>query len=95
MTDLTPDGHQARADLDRHTVRTLVGLEPADDTDAVTLAAIRERTGPRELSSRVSAMLRRQLEQDNLAALVDELTHERGRPLDLELVERFRREMAE
>jgi uncharacterized protein (DUF885 family) len=45
MTDLSPDGHQARADLDRHTLRTLADLGPRDDTDAVTLAAMRERLG--------------------------------------------------
>jgi hypothetical protein len=62
--------------------------------DSDVISAIREQTGPRELSARVSDMLRRQLELDNLGTLVDELTAKRGRPLDLELVAQYREEMA-
>ncbi|GAB2457307.1 DUF885 domain-containing protein [Xylanimonas ulmi] len=45
MTDLSPAGHDAQADLDRATLRSLETLEPADDVDRVTLAAMRERLG--------------------------------------------------
>jgi uncharacterized protein (DUF885 family) len=45
MTDLSPAGHEARANLDRATLRELDGLEPMDDVDRVTLAAMRERLG--------------------------------------------------
>ncbi|MCL1868784.1 MAG: DUF885 domain-containing protein [Promicromonosporaceae bacterium] len=45
MTDLSPAGHEARADLDRATLAQLDGLTPADDVDRVTLAAMRERLG--------------------------------------------------
>ena len=62
------------------------------DSDVIT--AIRERTKPRELSARVSDMLRRQLELDNLGLLVDELVARRGRPVDPDLVARYREEMA-
>jgi len=63
--------------------------------DADVLAAIRETVEPRGLSARVSDMLRRQLEQDNLGVLVDELTQKRGRPLNVDLVAKFRAEMAQ
>jgi|GEM_PF-7063024 len=62
------------------------------DSDVIT--AIREQTKPRELSARVSDMLRRQLELENLGLLVDELAAKRGRPVDPELVARYREEMA-
>ncbi len=45
MTDLSPAGHDARAELDRATLRALSELTPADDVDVVTLAAMRERLG--------------------------------------------------
>jgi uncharacterized protein (DUF885 family) len=45
MTDLSPEGHAARADADRATLRELDGLAAADDVDRVTLAAMRERLG--------------------------------------------------
>jgi uncharacterized protein (DUF885 family) len=45
MTDLSPAGHDARAELDRVTLRELDGIVPADDVDRVTLAAMRERLG--------------------------------------------------
>ncbi|PZR55118.1 DUF885 domain-containing protein [Xylanimonas oleitrophica] len=45
MTDLSPAGREAQADLDRATLRELGALEPADDVDRVTLAAMRERLG--------------------------------------------------
>ncbi|WP_425954694.1 DUF885 domain-containing protein [Xylanimonas sp. McL0601] len=45
MTDLSPSGHDARAELDRTTLRSLEGLDPVDDVDRVTLAAMRERLG--------------------------------------------------
>ncbi|MBD5787079.1 DUF885 domain-containing protein [Cellulosimicrobium terreum] len=45
MTDLSPAGHEARAEADRTVLRELEGLEPVDDVDRVTLAAMRERVG--------------------------------------------------
>ncbi|MBD8078068.1 DUF885 family protein [Cellulosimicrobium arenosum] len=45
MTDLSPAGHEARAEADRAVLRALDGLEPVDDVDRVTLAAMRERVG--------------------------------------------------
>jgi hypothetical protein len=62
--------------------------------DSDVISAIREQAGPRELSARVSDMLRRQLELDNLGVLVDELAAKRGRAVDLELVAKYREEMA-
>ena len=50
MPDLSPDGHAARAELDRATLRALADAEGAADTDAtdeITLAAMRERLGLR------------------------------------------------
>jgi uncharacterized protein (DUF885 family) len=45
VTDLSPAGHEARAEADRAVLRELDGLEPVDDVDRVTLAAMRERVG--------------------------------------------------
>lgn len=45
VTDLSPAGHEARADAARATLRDLDGRTPADEVDAVTLAAMRERLG--------------------------------------------------
>ncbi|PFG42535.1 uncharacterized protein (DUF885 family) [Isoptericola jiangsuensis] len=50
LPDLSPAGHDARADLDRALLRRLDELEaagetPVDDVDRVTLAALRERVG--------------------------------------------------
>lgn len=45
MTDLSPAGHAARADLARATLRELDGLTPTDEVDSMTLAAMRERLG--------------------------------------------------
>ena len=45
MPDLSPDGHAARADLLRRTLARLDTAEPADETDRVTIAAMRERLG--------------------------------------------------
>lgn len=45
MTDFSPDGHAARADLARAALRELAGLTPADPVDAVTVAAMNERLG--------------------------------------------------
>jgi uncharacterized protein (DUF885 family) len=43
MTDLSPDGHAERAELDRRTLAELGGAVPADDVDAVTKAALEDR----------------------------------------------------
>jgi uncharacterized protein (DUF885 family) len=45
MSDLSPAGHEALAENDRAVLRELDGLEPADDVDRVTVAAMRERVG--------------------------------------------------
>ncbi|MHA7281067.1 DUF885 domain-containing protein [Arthrobacter sp. MDT2-2] len=43
--DYSPAGIDALADAARNTLRLLDGLQPADDTDAVTVDAMRERLG--------------------------------------------------
>lgn len=45
---------------------------------AGTVEAVRSRVGKRGFSSYVEAALRRQIEQDNLAELVDEYTSTEG-----------------
>lgn len=45
VTDLSPAGHQARADAARATLRALDAESPVDAVDEVTLAAMRERLG--------------------------------------------------
>ena len=45
MTDFSPVGLAARAELTRSTLRSLDGLSAADDVDELTLAAMRERLG--------------------------------------------------
>lgn len=45
MTDLSPAGHAARADAARALLAALSSQQPTDETDRVTLAAMRERVG--------------------------------------------------
>ena len=45
LTDYSPDGVHARAEAARTTLRELDTVTPADDVDAVTVAAMRERLG--------------------------------------------------
>jgi len=45
LDDFSPDGLQARADLAHETLRALAQATPADDVDAVTIAAMTERLG--------------------------------------------------
>ncbi len=45
LDDLSPDGYAERAELARRTLARLEGLDPVDDVDRVTLAALRERLG--------------------------------------------------
>lgn len=45
LPDLSPAGHAARAAAAHDALAQLAGLEPADDVDVVTLAAMRERLG--------------------------------------------------
>ncbi|AQA05750.1 hypothetical protein BVC93_29065 [Mycobacterium sp. MS1601] len=43
LTDYSPDGVAARADAARAALSELAGVDPVDDTDRVTIAAMRER----------------------------------------------------
>ncbi|WP_102141092.1 DUF885 domain-containing protein [Mycobacterium hubeiense] len=45
ITDYSPDGVAARAELARSALRELDGVAPVDDVDVVTVAAMRERLG--------------------------------------------------
>lgn len=45
ITDYSPEGVAARADAAREALRELAGVDPADDVDEVTIAAMRERLG--------------------------------------------------
>ncbi|HSF98592.1 MAG TPA: DUF885 domain-containing protein [Ornithinibacter sp.] len=45
LDDLSPDGFARHADLARDTLSRLEGVEPVDDVDRVTMAALRERLG--------------------------------------------------
>ncbi|MEV0669986.1 DUF885 domain-containing protein [Mycobacterium sp. NPDC050441] len=45
VTDYSPQGVAARAEAARATLRELDGVEPADEVDVVTVAALRERLG--------------------------------------------------
>ena len=45
LTDYSPEGHAARREVGLRTLRALDGVEPADDVDRVTIAALRERLG--------------------------------------------------
>jgi uncharacterized protein (DUF885 family) len=45
MTDMSPQGYAALADLDRRTLARLAGIEPHDERERVALEAMRERLG--------------------------------------------------
>ncbi|WP_333810915.1 DUF885 domain-containing protein [Timonella senegalensis] len=45
VTDLSPAGLSARAELDRATLSALDSVDPTDEIDAVSIAAMRERLG--------------------------------------------------
>ena len=45
IDDLSPEGYAHTADLARETLRRLDAVEPVDDVDEVTVAAMRERLG--------------------------------------------------
>ena len=45
VTDLSPAGHDERAEVNRGVLRELDALTPRDDVDVVTVAAMRERLG--------------------------------------------------
>lgn len=45
LDDLSPDGYAHRARIARYTLARLDEVEPLDDVDAVTVAALRERLG--------------------------------------------------
>ena len=58
--------------------------------DKALLAAARELVGRRGLSRYVNRALRRQLQRDRLAGLLDELEQETG-PIDSQVMEEVRR----
>jgi uncharacterized protein (DUF885 family) len=70
MTDFSPAGHRAQADAARAVLAELDAASPQDDTDAVTLAAMRERIGL-ELELHEADELLGQL--NNIASPVQEL----------------------
>jgi uncharacterized protein (DUF885 family) len=45
LTDYSPDGHAARREVGRRTLRQLDDVQAVDDVDRVTIAAMRERLG--------------------------------------------------
>ncbi len=45
LTDLSPDGYAALADLDRRTLAELASIEPADERERVAKEAMQERVG--------------------------------------------------
>ena len=45
LDDYSPEGLEAISGLDRETLAALKGLEPVDEVDSVTVAAMRERLG--------------------------------------------------
>src|ERR671937_729301 len=45
LTDYSPDGHRARADLARRCLTETAATEPADDTERVAKAVFLERVG--------------------------------------------------
>lgn len=45
LTDFSPDGFAARADLDRRTLAEIDGLEPVNERERVAIEAMRERLG--------------------------------------------------
>ncbi|MES1247411.1 MAG: DUF885 domain-containing protein, partial [Actinomycetota bacterium] len=67
MTDFSPAGYAARADLARATLAALDGLAPADEIDRVTLAAMRERLG---LEVELDEAGEPQRELNNIASVV-------------------------
>jgi uncharacterized protein (DUF885 family) len=67
MTDFSPAGHAARADLARATLRELDGATPVDEIDRVTLAAMRERLG---LEVELDEAGEPQRELNNIASVV-------------------------
>src|SRR5215468_6138402 len=45
LTDLSPEGHAAQADLDRRTLAELATIEPATEDERVAKEAMQERLG--------------------------------------------------
>src|SRR6478672_6232929 len=45
LTDYSPSGHQERREVGLRTLRALDDVQPVDDVDRVTIAAMRERLG--------------------------------------------------
>ncbi|HKG51976.1 MAG TPA: DUF885 family protein, partial [Actinomycetales bacterium] len=55
LTDYSPAGHAARAQLRRRTLEALDGARPEDAVDRVTVAALRERLGLEDELSSIGA----------------------------------------
>ncbi|HEX2902186.1 MAG TPA: DUF885 domain-containing protein [Jatrophihabitans sp.] len=70
MPDLSPDGLAQRAALTRHTLAKLASAQPDDDTDLVTIAAMRERL---EVSRELDERGDRLAELNNIASPVQTL----------------------
>ncbi|MDO5535279.1 MAG: DUF885 domain-containing protein [Propionibacteriaceae bacterium] len=68
--DISPAGHAALADLNRATLAKLDGAAPVDDTDAITVAAMRDRLGLELESFEAGDHLR---DLNNIASPVQEL----------------------
>lgn len=70
LDDYSPAGLAAFSDLDRSTLRELDGVQPIDDVDRVTVAAMRERFGISLELAQAGEDLRR---LDNIASPVQEI----------------------
>ncbi|WP_315584275.1 DUF885 domain-containing protein [Actinomyces viscosus] len=70
LDDYSPAGLAAFSDLDRSTLRELDGVQPVDDVDRVTVAAMRERLGMSLELAEAGEDLRR---LDNIASPVQEI----------------------
>jgi hypothetical protein len=71
-------GDEARADARQSVPGSGPTVTVSTSLHAGTVEAVRSRVGRRGFSSYVEAALRRQIEQDNLAELVDDYTSTQG-----------------
>ena len=70
MPDLSPDGLSARADLRTRTLTTLEGVQPVDDNDKVTVAALRDQL---TVAEQLRALGADRSDLNNIASPVQEL----------------------